>query len=233
MPAHDPSSNGPPVQALVLFGPPGSGKGTQAKLLVERLGIPHISTGDMLRESIEADNAVGRQVKAIMKTGALVDDDVVNTLVFERLARPDSAKGFILDGYPRTRQQAMALHQWLHARGIDELVIHLLVDYNSLISRLTGRRQCPRCGTLYNLFSNAPKQDEVCDRDGTKLVIRADDSESVIKERLDAYESQTQPLLAYFAEQGRPLIDIDARNDPPPMLMQRIFSAIREHGAVR
>ena len=233
MPAHDVSANGQSVQALVLFGPPGSGKGTQAKLLVERLGIPHISTGDMLRESIEADNAVGRQVKAIMKTGALVDDEVVNTLVFERLARPDSSGGFILDGYPRTRQQAGALHQWLHSRGIDELVIHLLVDYNSLITRLTGRRQCPRCGTLYNLFSNRPKQDEICDRDGTKLVIRPDDSEPVIKERLDAYERQTQPLLAYFTEQGRPLIDIDASSDSPQVLMQRLCTAIREHGAVR
>ncbi len=233
MPAHELSPNGQPIQALVLFGPPGSGKGTQAKLLVERLGIPHISTGDMLRESIEADNEVGRRVKSIMKTGALVDDEVVNTLVFERLGRPDSAKGFILDGYPRTRQQAMALHQWLQARGIDELVIHLLVDYNSLITRLTGRRQCPRCGALYNLFSNPPKQDEVCDRDGTKLVIRPDDSEPVIKERLDAYERQTQPLLAYFTEQGRPLIDIDASSDTPQVLMQKLSTAIREHSAVR
>jgi adenylate kinase len=233
MPAHELSPNGQPVQALVLFGPPGSGKGTQAKLLVERLGIPHISTGDMLRESIEADNAVGRQVKNIMKTGALVDDELVNRLVFDRLARADSVKGFILDGYPRTERQAKALHRWLLARGIDELVIHLLVDYNSLITRLTGRRQCPRCGTLYNLYSNAPKQDEICDRDGTKLVIRPDDSEAVIKERLDAYERQTQPLLKYFAEQGRPLIDIDASSDPPPVLMQKICEAIRERGAIR
>jgi adenylate kinase len=226
MPAQDPSANGQPVQALVLFGPPGSGKGTQAKLLVERLRIPHISTGDMLREHIQADNHLGRQVKGVMKTGALVDDATVNSLVFERLARPDSANGFILDGYPRTRQQAMALHQWLQARGIDELVIHLLVDYNSLITRLTGRRQCPRCGALYNLFSNAPKKDEVCDRDGTKLVIRPDDSEAVIKERLDAYERQTQPLLAYFRDQGRPLIDIDASGEPPQAVMRKIVSQL-------
>src|SRR5262245_25905006 len=163
------------VQALVLFGPPGSGKGTQAKLLMQCLGVPQISTGDMLREHIQAGDAVGRKVSRVMRSGALVADEQVNTLVEERLAQPDCARGFILDGYPRTRQQAEALFHWLGARGIDELVIHLLVDYNRIITRLTGRRQCPHCGTLYNLVSKPPKQDEVCDLDGTKLVIRDDD----------------------------------------------------------
>src|SRR5580704_19199100 len=148
------------VQALVLFGPPGSGKGTQAKLLVQCLGIPQISTGDMLREHIQAGDPMGRAVAGVMKSGALVADERVNALVEERLAQPDAAKGFILDGYPRTRQQAEALSQWFAARGIAGLVIHLLVDYNSVISRLTGRRQCPHCGTLYNLHSKRPKQDE-------------------------------------------------------------------------
>src|SRR5437870_4267466 len=142
-----------PVRALVLFGPPGSGKGTQAKLLVQCLGIPQISTGDMLREHIQAGNSLGREIGDIMRSGALVADEKVNSLVVERLARPDCAKGFILDGYPRTRQQAELLRAWLQERRIDELVIHLQVDYNNLITRLTGRRQCPQCGTLYNLFS--------------------------------------------------------------------------------
>ncbi len=217
-----------PILALVLFGPPGSGKGTQAKLLMQCLGIPQISTGDMLREHIQAGNTLGRELRKTMRSGALVDDAKVNLLVEQRLARPDCARGFILDGYPRTRQQAEELHRWLQAREIDELVIHLLVDYNSLITRLTGRRQCPRCGTLYNLFSKAPQRDEVCDLDGTKLVIREDDSAAIIKERLDAYQRQTQPLILYFQEQGRRLLEIDASSDPPQELVRKIRSAIQE-----
>jgi adenylate kinase len=220
-----------PVQALVLFGPPGSGKGTQAKLLMQCLGIPQISTGDMLREHIQAGDDLGREILSTMQSGSLVADETVNALVEERLARPDCARGFILDGYPRTRQQAEELCGWLGARGIDELVIHLLVDYNSLITRLTGRRQCPRCGTLYNLFSKPPKSDEVCDLDGTKLVIRSDDSAAVIQERLDAYERQTQPLIDYFREKRRRLLEIDASKDPPQELVRKICRTIREDGS--
>jgi len=219
------------VQALVLFGPPGSGKGTQAKLLMQCLGVPQISTGDMLREHIQAGDSVGLQVSGIMRSGALVADDQVNALVEERLARPDCERGFILDGYPRTRRQAEALCQWLMARGIDELVIHLLVDYNKVITRLTGRRQCPQCGTLYNLVSKPPKADEACDLDGTKLVIREDDSAAVIQGRLHAYERQTKPLIEYFREKGRRLLEIDAGSEPPQELLKRICSAIRNQGA--
>jgi adenylate kinase len=226
------SENGQAIQALVLFGPPGSGKGTQAKLLVQCLGIPQISTGDMLREHIQAGDSMGRAVAGVMKSGALVADERVNTLVEERLERPDAAKGFILDGYPRTRQQAESLSHWFAARGITGLVIHLLVDYNSVISRLTGRRQCPRCGTLYNLFSKPPKQDETCDLDGTKLVIRDDDSPGVIRQRLEAYERQTRPLIDYFREKGRRLLEIDASSDPPKVLVKKICQAIREEARV-
>ena len=151
---------------------------------------------------------------------------MVNALVKDRLARPDFARVFILDGYPRTRQQAEELCRWLIARGMDELVIHLQVDYNSLITRLTGRRQCPSCGTLYNLFSKPPQNDEVCDLDGTKLVIRTDDSAAVIQERLDAYERQTQPLIEYFRSKGRPLIEIEAGAEPPQELVRKICRAI-------
>jgi adenylate kinase len=220
------------VQALVLFGPPGSGKGTQAKLLVQCLGIPHISTGDMLRERIQAGDSMGQALSGVMRSGALVDDAKVNTLVVERLAQPDAANGFILDGYPRTRQQAEALCAWLSARGIDELVIHLLVDYNSVIARLTGRRQCPLCGTLYNLNSKRPKVDEICDLDGTKLVIRDDDSAEVIQQRLKAYEQQTRPLIEYFLEKGRRLLEVDASSDPPQEVMRKICRAIREEARV-
>jgi len=213
---------------LVLFGPPGSGKGTQAKLLMQCLGIPQISTGDMLREHIQAGDPLGQEISGVMQTGALVADEQVNALVEERLARPDCARGFILDGYPRTRQQADKLVRWLGSKGIDELVIHLLVDYNSLITRLTGRRQCPKCGTLYNLVSKPPKIDEVCDLDGTKLVIRADDSAAVIQERLDAYERQTRPLIEFFRQQRRRLLEIDAGSDPPQELVRKICRAIPE-----
>lgn len=227
MPAKDP--NVPPeVQALVLFGPPGSGKGTQAKLLVQCLGIPQISTGDMLREHIQKGNSLGREVSDVMRSGALVADDKVNSLVKERLAQPDAAKGFILDGYPRTQAQAEELTEWLTKRGIDELVIHLLVDYNSLITRLTGRRQCPVCGTLYNLYSKPPKNDEVCDRDGTPLIVRPDDSPEIIQGRLDAYDRQTRPLIEYFRDKGRRLLEIDASSETPQALLQQICKAVRE-----
>ena len=220
----------PPVQALVLFGPPGSGKGTQAKLLVQCLGIPQISTGDMLREHIHAGDSMGIAVRGVMHAGGLVADEKVNALVAERLGRPDAARGFILDGYPRTRQQAEWLCQWLMERGIDEVVIHLLVDYNSLIKRLTGRRQCPLCGTLYNLYFKPPKNDEVCDLDGTKLVIREDDSAEIIQERLSAYDRQTQPLIDYFRQKGRRLLEIDAGSDAPQALVEKICGVIQENG---
>jgi adenylate kinase len=137
------------VKAIVLFGSPGSGKGTQAKMLTQCLDVPHISTGDMLRERIRRGVARSAVVES-MQSGALVPDEVVNTLVAGRLSEPDAAEGFVLDGYPRTQDQAEYLCSWLDGRGIREVVIYLAVDYNVVIARLTGRRQCPRCGTLYN-----------------------------------------------------------------------------------
>jgi adenylate kinase len=214
------------VKAIVLFGSPGSGKGTQAKMLMQCLGIPHISTGDMLRDQIKSDGAVGRAVGAKMAAGSLVSDEVVNRMVQERLSQPDAAKGFILDGYPRTIAQAEPLCQWLDRRGIREVVIHLAVDYNIIIARLTGRRQCPLCGTLYNLATQPPRVDSVCDLDGEPLVIRDDDREAVIRERLDAYDRQTRPVLEYFVSAGRRVIQVDASNDPPETVFQKICQAM-------
>ena len=211
------------MKAIVLFGPPGSGKGTQAKLLTECLGIPHISTGDMLRAEVRQGNGASSKVAATMHSGALVSDDVVNGMVEARLAEADAAKGFVLDGYPRTLAQARHLSAWLDERGVRELVIHLAVDYNVVIARLTGRRQCPRCGTLYNLASQAPKVDELCDLDGEKLTVRPDDSEPVIRERLAAYERETRPVLEYYAAAGRPVIELDASGATP----ERVFARIR------
>ncbi len=214
--------------ALVLFGSPGSGKGTQAKLLVQALGIPQISTGDMLREQVRKGNGAGTAVAAKLKAGILVKDEVVNALVEERLARPEAARGCILDGYPRTRAQAETLCRMLAARGIHELVIHLVVDYNVIIARLTGRRQCPVCGTLYNLLTKPPKVPGVCDLDGAKLVVREDDREEVIRERLEEYESQTRPLLDYFREKGTRLYEVDASHDAPDQVFRKIEELIRK-----
>jgi adenylate kinase len=210
------------VKALVLFGSPGSGKGTQAKLLTQCLGVPHISTGDMLRHGSHLDSAV----VAKMHLGALVCDDVVNGMVRERLSQADAAEGFILDGYPRTLDQACHLTAWLDGRGIHEVVIHLAVDYNIIIARLTGRRQCPKCGTLYNVASNPPKVDELCDLDGEKLIIRDDDREAVIRERLEAYGRQTRPVLEYYRSAGRRVVEVDASSDPPQTISKKICQAM-------
>lgn len=214
--------------ALILFGPPGSGKGTQAKLLVKTLGIPQISTGDMLRDHVRKGLAVGTKVEAKMKAGILVRDEVVNRLVEERLEQPDAARGFILDGYPRTRAQAETLCGMLAAKGRDAVVIHLVVDYNVIIARLTGRRQCPVCGTLYNEVSKPPKVPGVCDLEGAALIVRDDDREEVIRQRLEAYESQTRPLIEYFREKGKRLYDVDASHDSPEAVFRKIQGLIRK-----
>lgn len=217
----------PAIKAIVLFGSPGSGKGTQAKLLSACLKIPHISTGDMLRERTQyASGAVGTAVVASMHAGGLVADSVVDQMVEERLAQPDCAAGFILDGHPRTREQALFLMGWLDGHGISEVVIHLVVDYNVIIRRLNGRRVCPRCGTLYNDTSHPPRVPGVCDLDGEKLIVREDDRESVIRERLDTYEKQTRPLLDLFREQGRRLVEVNADHDTPETLSSAICKLI-------
>ena len=215
------------IKVIVLFGSPGSGKGTQAKLLSTCLKIPHISTGDMLRVRSHKGNSIGTAVVATMHAGALVADDVVDRMVEERLAEPDCAAGFILDGHPRTMAQAIFLNEWMDRRSIHEVVIHLVVDYNIIISRLTGRRQCPRCGTLYNIGSHPPKVPGVCDLDGETLAVRDDDRESVIRERLETYERQTQPLLEFFREQGRRLVEVNAGVDAPDAVSQKICRLIK------
>ena len=220
--------NGRAPSALILFGPPGSGKGTQAKLLAKCLEAPHISTGDMLREHIQAGDALGREVDAVMHAGLLVPDDLVNRLVQERVGRPDSSKGFILDGYPRTLQQATALGSMLGQRGVTPVVVHLKVDYNEIIGRLSGRRQCPLCGTLYNLRTKPPKFDSVCDLDGTVLVTRPDDSEAVIRQRLEEYESQTRPLLDYFKNSGYPYYEVNGSAGTPQNIAHEISGLIAQ-----
>src|ERR1700722_18479747 len=183
----------------------------------------------MLRERIAQGTELGLRVAAKMHAGALVLDGVVNEMVAARLSEPDAANGFILDGYPRTTPQAQFLSEWLDERGICEVVIHLAVDYNSIIARLTGRRQCPRCGTLYNIVSRPPKREGVCDLDGEKLVIREDDREEVIRERLNAYDRQTRPVLDYYRTSGRRLLEVDASSDPPEKGFDKICQGIDVH----
>jgi adenylate kinase len=214
-------------RALILFGSPGSGKGTQSKLLVERLGIPQISTGDMLREHIQVGDEIGVRVRELMRAGSLVSDELVNSLVEDRLKQPDTDRGFILDGYPRTLQQADVMSLLLDRLKIGQLVIHLVVDYNVIIARISGRRQCPACGTLYNATSKPPKVAGVCDLDGSALVIREDDRESVVRERLDAYEQKTRPLLDHFRQTGRRVVEIDASTLKPERVFDRILEQVQ------
>jgi len=214
------------VKAIVLFGSPGSGKGTQAKLLTDCLGVPHVSTGEMLRDAVRRGRGVTPKTAAKMQAGILVKDAVVDAMVEERLSQPDAVDGFVLDGYPRTLVQAEHLTGWLNRRGTHEVVIHLAVDYNIIIARLTGRRECPRCGTPYNVALRPPKVDELCDLDGEKLVRRDDDGEEVIRRRLDAYDRQTRPVLDYLRTAGRRVLDVDASDDPPETVFWKIGQAI-------
>ena len=217
-----------PRLCLILFGSPGSGKGTQAKLLKESLGIAHISTGDMLRERVASGDEIGRSVASLMQAGELVPDETVNHLVAERIEQPDCVAGFILDGYPRTVQQAQLLAELLVLRPIRTAVIHLVVDYNIIVARISGRRQCPVCGSVYGINSNAPNTAGVCDKDGAKLAVRDDDREEVVRERLRAYEQQTSPVLAFFKRSGIPCWDVAAAGVPPQTIAKEIEALIRK-----
>ncbi|HEX4135807.1 MAG TPA: adenylate kinase [Bryobacteraceae bacterium] len=212
--------------AIILFGSPGSGKGTQSKYLVAWLGIPQISTGDMLREHIRRGDTIGLAIAGQLREGALVPDELVNQLVFERISQPDARRGFILDGYPRTPAQAEEMMRLLAERGARELVIHLAVDYNVIISRMAGRRVCPKCGTLYNSVSRPPKVNGICDLDGNTLTVREDDKEEVVRQRLAQYERQTQPLIEFFRATSDRLIEVDASREKPEAVFERIKSEL-------
>lgn len=207
---------------IVIFGPPGSGKGTQAKMLRDLLNIPHVSTGDMLRARTAVGPSLGAEVQSQMLAGGLVADDTVDRLVETRLQEPDCERGAILDGYPRTVEQARSLKAMLQMFGFSELVIHLKVDYTKVIVRIAGRRQCTLCGTLYNLVANPPKEPGICDRDGQPLVIRDDDRESVVRERLETYEKQTRPVLEFLAASGRKICEVDGGDASPAEVLERI-----------
>jgi adenylate kinase len=189
---------------IVLLGAPGSGKGTQAKLLAEKFTIPQISTGDLLRAAVAAGSPLGLQAKASMDAGQLVSDTIVLGMIEERLAKPDTQKGFILDGFPRNIPQAEALDvllEKLHKPLDSGLLID--VDFEILLQRLTGRRTCESCGQMYNIYTSPSRLDERCDKCGGNLRHRADDNEETIGNRLRVYEAQTAPVVAYYRNQGK------------------------------
>ena len=189
---------------LILLGPPGAGKGTQAKMLTERFGIPQIATGDILRGAVQAGSALGLKAKGFMDAGGLVPDEVVIGIVKERLAAKDCANGFILDGFPRTIPQAQALDRATKELGKEiRFVLSLEVDQNDLMERLCGRRTCTGCGAMYHVKFNPPKAAGKCDKCGTALIQRDDDKEETIKTRLGNYNKATAPLLDYYRNTGK------------------------------
>ncbi|HWG37618.1 MAG TPA: nucleoside monophosphate kinase [Terriglobales bacterium] len=203
---------GKSLPPIVLLGVPGAGKGTQAKRIVTRYGVPHLSTGDMLREIAQSGSEVGIRLAQVMRTGNLVADELICQVVAERLGKPDCASGYVLDGFPRTVPQADWLIHFLAGECASPsptpvsacplLVIYLAVSYNDLFRRLLGRRSCPTCGRIYNDFTQPPRQAGVCDLDQSPLVQRKDDDSAVIRERLSAYEEQTFPLVEFFRRRG-------------------------------
>ena len=220
---------------VVLLGPPGAGKGTQAKRIMAQYGIPQISTGDLLRENVVQGTELGLAAKAVMARGELVSDDLVCIMVRERLLQPDCKRGYVLDGFPRTAAQAGWLDALLDQELFDNsrptrvwpIVIRLDVDYNRLLLRISGRRSCPTCGRIYNIHSQPAHVNEVCDIDGSKLETRNDDRLEVIQPRLTAYQEQTRPVADYYERTGR-LISVNA-DLPVDEVTEQIYRILEDH----
>jgi len=223
------------IGPVILLGPPGAGKGTQAKRIAEHYRIPQISTGDLLREHVTRGTELGLKAKAIMDRGELVPDELMYGMVASRLNQADCERGFILDGFPRTAGQAGWLDVFLEQEFFEKsekctpIVIRMDVDYTQLLLRISGRRSCPTCGRIYNLHFQPPRVDELCDQDGSKLIQRFDDREEVIRPRLEAYEIQTRPVADYYQSKGR-LIVLNA-DRPIEAVSAEIFDVIDRHAS--
>ena len=206
---------------IILLGPPGAGKGTQAQFIQERLNVPQISTGDMLRAAVSSSSELGNRVKAVMDSGALVSDDIIIDLVKDRIAQPDCANGFLFDGFPRTIPQAEAMKD----AGVPiDVVLEIQVDDEELVTRITGRRVHPGSGRVYHVEYNPPQKEGLDDVTGEPLQQREDDTEATVRERLHVYAEQTQPLIAYYSSQDDiRYIEIDGLGD-----VAAIQSAIAE-----
>jgi len=215
--------------AVVFLGPPGAGKGTQARAIAHRMGIPHLSTGDMFREHMARGTDVGRRVAAMVEAGELVPDEVVNAMVAELLRQRDYAAGCILDGFPRTVVQARALDRMLGNPHPGPVVIDLAVSYNEIIQRLAGRRYCPKCGRTYNVFLQPPRLAGVCDQEGAALVQRPDDDENVIRDRLSAYEKLTRPLVEYYRGRRSRFFEVDG-NQAPQAVTDALYRVLDRAG---
>jgi len=197
---------------LILLGPPGAGKGTQAEKLSEELKVPHISTGDILRQAVTDGTQLGLEAKKVMEVGELVSDEIMLGIIRERLARDDARRGYVLDGYPRTLPQARSLQSLMDERSEPRVVIvNIDVDREELVRRISGRRSCPNCRAVFNVHAQPPKKAGVCDACGQKLVQRADDEEATVRQRLAVYDRQTRPLLDYYGDWVTP---IDGQGTP-------------------
>ena len=216
---------------LVLVGPPGAGKGTQASFIADHLSVPKISTGDIFRANVSGGTPLGLEAKAFMDRGDLVPDDVTNKMVRERLQEPDAKAGFLLDGFPRTVPQAAVLDELLKDTADAELdvVLELVVDDDEVIRRLSGRRTCRTCNHIWHVDFDPPQEEGVCDLDGGELFQREDDKAETVANRLQVYAEQTAPLVAYYAERGL-LVGIDATG-PVDDITSRALHALRPFGA--
>jgi adenylate kinase len=214
-------------RAVIFLGPPGAGKGTQAKELARKFSAPHLSTGDMLREHVAAGTSLGQRAQPIMVRGELVPDSIVLRMVADRIDRPDCSHGFVFDGFPRTVAQAQWLGELLKQHGFKPpLVVHFVIDPAMVLRRITGRRMCKVGGEIYNVYERPTKVEGRCDNDGGELEQRPDDREEIVKTRLAAYEKQTAPLVAYYRRLGR-LRDVDATKSVEEVA-KRVVHIVRE-----
>jgi adenylate kinase len=210
---------------VLLLGAPGAGKGTQAKLLMDEFGIPQISTGDLLRAHRRNQTPLGMMAEEIMAKGQLVSDDLVNQMVAARLTEPDTARGYILDGFPRTLNQAEWLDGHLTGSALPVVAISIAVPERKLLERITGRLTCPVCGTIYNIYSEPPKAAGVCDREGATLTHRADDTEEVFRERMKTFEQQTAPVIEYYRSHGNRFAEVNG-DQAVDVILQAIRAAL-------